>query len=189
MPLQITGKHMDLGEALRTHCTEAFQKLTAKYHMIPTQCTIWFDKQTHHQFVCEISLHLGRGVYIRAHVTTDEPYLSFDRALVRVDEKIARHKERIDDHHKHHDTHKFHKLSAMDAVLDHAWADTRIGERPAILSEHVTEIPVLSVDGAAMQLELTDSHCVIFRHKDHGRTNVLYRRPDGKLSWVDVNAS
>jgi ribosomal subunit interface protein len=189
MKLQITGKHIDLGEPLQVHCQEAIKKIRDKYQIDPTSATVLFLKKEHHQFEVDISLHLERGVYIRVCFQDHDIYQCFNEALSKIQEKIVKHKKRIDDHHKHHDNHTYKKLSAMDATLDATWFGIEGTKPPSIITSKIRDIPALSVSEAAMRLELQEAVFLVFRNKDHGRVNFLCRLPDGHITWIDPQES
>jgi ribosomal subunit interface protein len=186
MQVQISGKKIDLGESLQAHCHKAIEHVAAKFDVRPTHCTVWFSKGEHHQFEVDFSLHLSRGVYIRSHAHAEQAAACFDLALSRAHEKIARHKKRLDDHHKHKDNHGYQKIAAIEGLLQADWSAGKMEEEPVLIEESTRDLQVLSVGDAAMQLELADVPVIVFRNKAHGRTNLLYRKPGGHIGWMDL---
>lgn len=116
MKVQITGKHMELGETLQTYCQEEVEKLVQKFHVAHTHCQILFEKETHHaqKIEVELALHLSHNVSLRSRAQGDHAHTCFDAALVRASEQLVRHKNRVDDHQKHHDNHAYKKLSEIE---------------------------------------------------------------------------
>jgi ribosomal subunit interface protein len=183
MSINITGRHVDMSPAITSYATEAVDALMKKYGMEAVGGEVTFSKPLY-VFEAEVSLHLKRGVYLRASGEGDTAYLAMDQACHKLETKVRKHKKMLDHHHKMRDQH-IEKFSAFDYVLDSQKEQEPSSEHPPIIAESTTDIPTLSVTEAAMRLDLGDLHTVIFKNPKHGGLNVLYRRKDGNIAWVD----
>jgi ribosomal subunit interface protein len=176
---------MDVGDALTTKTREDLGNIFNKYSLKPGETHVWFAKAEHHKFSCEIVCHLERNLYIKVRSTTNDVYVALSDVLHKLDGKIRRHKRRIDDHHKHHDNHKYFKLSAQDYTFHESWETENTTEaHPPTIAEKMTDIPVLSVEGALMRLDLADAPVFFFRRSAEGQINCVYRRGDGNIGWL-----
>ena len=189
MNLQLAGKHVDLGEALQSHCAAAFQNLAEKYNIDPIDVRVLFSKTVVYAFECELSFHLKRGVHVRVHGHSENAYLAFDQAMLKIDEKIRRFKKRLDDHHKHHDTHSI-KMEAPYYTLDSRWDTNLDGDHPPIIAETMMDVPTYTVSEAAMRFDLKEGRrFMLFRNSARQTMNILYRRDDGNIGWIDLKSS
>ena len=186
MRIQISGKQMDIGDALRTHVEDRLGEAVAKYFDRPVDAVVTFCKDRH-QFVADSSVHLATGMTVQATAKADEVYASFEGAVERMEKQLRRYKRRLKDHHRDRQD----PIEAMEAsayvLRGH---DENDGEEPAslqpvIVAEMATRVPSLSVGEAVMQMELAGAQLLVFRNDAHGGVNVVYRRDDGNVGWID----
>lgn len=184
MKLVITGRQIDTGESFRGYVEERLATINEKYGLSPVDAALTLSREAH-LFKSDISLKLGR-MPIRVQGMGDEIYPSVDSALGTLEGRIRRYKRRLQDHHKHHDVH-FPEESAPYYVLNGKDHSTEPQEdlAPAIIAETSRNILTLSVEDAVMRLDLSDEPTYVFRNSKHGRINILYRRSDGNIGWVD----
>jgi ribosomal subunit interface protein len=182
--LPITGKNIQLGDALQTHCRQSIDDFLEKYKLNVIDMHLWFEKTLHHQFACEFLCHLRASVYIVVTGEGDDTYKAFEQALHRLHTKVRRYKERLDDHHKHHDNHKAQKFFATRYTVKPEWEEKAIEDNPPIIAEKMSEIPSLSIRDAVMQLELGEHRFLFFRNKKTDIFNVVYQRDDGNIGWI-----
>lgn len=186
MRYQISGKHIDVGEALQGHVKTELDGVMGKYSQRPTDALVVFSRDAH-SFVCEATVHLSSGLTAQAQGKANDIYAAFDACAERMDKQLRRYKRRLKDHHRER---------ASPVVFDQAPAyilasdeDDAQGEpdslQPMIVAEMETRIPSVSVGEAVMQMELAHSNVLVFRNERHGKINVVYRRDDGNIGWVD----
>ena len=139
----------------------------------------------------EISLHIGRGMVVNAGAALDEAYAAFDAAAERLAKQLRRYKRRLRDHHARLREPSEPVESARDAVLAPVVEEAEEAEEaapggaPAVIAEISTELPRLTVGEAAMRMDLADAPVLLFRNRAHGELNLVYRRTDGNIGWVD----
>jgi len=189
MDVSVKGLNFNVGDALTEHIEASIATLTEKYQINTHDAEIRLEKEPHGFYACEIVLHLGRNTTLAASDTLGEPYASFDSAAEKVGKRMRRYKRRLRDHHRRPDGEV---ISAPTFVIDTTSQvddsddDGAEGsEQPLIIAEMATPIESLTVSEAVMKLELADAPVLTFRNSAHGGVNVIYRRTDGNISWVD----
>ncbi len=185
MNLTVKGKNIDVGEALRTHVAQALDHGIAKYFGNPIEATVTFSKQSH-LFSTDLSVHVGRGILVQAEASADQAYAAFDLAMDHLAKRMRRYKRRLRDHHRT-ETQSF-RASQYILAPESEEAEAAVAngsEAPAVIAEMQTEIPTLTVGEAVMRLDLSDLKAMMFTNRAHGGLNMVYRRNDGNIGWVD----
>jgi ribosomal subunit interface protein len=185
MNLTIKGKNIDVGEALRTHVAQSLDHAIAKYFGNPIEATVTFSKQSH-LFSADIAVHIGRGILVHAEESADQAYAAFDQAVDHLTKRMRRYKRRLRDHHRA-ETQSFRASQYILApeAEEEAEAAVNGNEAPAVIAEMQTEIPTLTVGEAVMRLDLSNLKAMMFLNRAHGGLNMVYRRNDGNIGWVD----
>lgn len=186
MLYQITGKQIDIGDALQSHVKTELGAVVEKYAGRPTDANVIFSKNAH-EFVCEATVHLSTGLTAQAKAHATEIYLAFDKCGEKLEKQLRRYKRRLKDHHSERTQPV--ELSGASSYILAASEDTEETEpeslQPIIIAEMETKIPSISVGEAVMQMELTGSPVLVFRHEGKNGINVVYRRDDGNIGWID----
>lgn len=186
MRYQISGKHIDIGESLTGHVKAEIGEVAAKYAERPTEAHITFSKDAH-EFRCESTIHLSTGLTVAAEGRSTEIYDSFEKCSGKIEKQLRRYKRRLKDHHKDRAT-PVEVIGASAYILaseDVESSSEPESLQPVIVAEMETKIQSLSVGEAVMQMELTDEPVLIFRNEGHKRLNVVYKRKDGNIGWID----
>ena len=192
MPFRVSGKNIDLGEALRTRVNARVAEATAKYFDGGYSGHVTIGKEGF-GFRTECLIHLDSGITLEAEAIAGDAYASADQAALRIEKRLRRYKRRLKDHQMARgDGHAF--ATAIDApsyviAAPEQDSDEEVTEfNPVIIAETTTSLKRLSVSEAVMELDLTGAAVVVFRHAGHGRVNLVYRRPDGHIGWIDPPA-
>lgn len=205
MNVTVTGRHIDVGDALRGHVASEIESIVSKYFDRGLESSVVFDKRGAF-FECEVAVHVGRGIYARGADEADDPYIAFNRAAEHVAKRLRRHKRRLRDHHMN-GSREVETIAAQQYILagDEEAAEEHqavgpadgtptknvpvnapaIDGEPVVVAEMATEIPTLTVGEAVMRLDLEDMPALMFRNVAHGGLNMIYRRPDGNVGWID----
>lgn len=186
MRYQITGKQIDIGTALQTHVEDSLSEIVGKYAGRPTDAAVVFSKSAH-EHVCEATVHLSTGLTAQAKGQAVEIYAAFESAAEKMDKQLRRYKRRLKDHHKERAQPVELSGGASYILASSEGADDAEPAtlQPIIVAEMETKIPSLSVGEAVMQMELAGSPVLVFTNETGGRTNVVYRREDGNIGWID----
>ena len=186
MRYQITGKQIDIGEALQSHVKAELGGVLEKYAGRPTDANIVFSKSGH-EFVCETEVHLSTGLTAQAKGHANEIYAAFDSATEKMDKQLRRYKRRLKDHHRERSQPV--ELSDAGAYIlasnNESEENEPDGVTSMIVAEMETKIPSLSVGEAVMQMEIASAPVLVFRNEGHSGINVVYRREDGNIGWID----
>ena len=186
MQYQISGKQIDIGEALQTHVRDDLGTVVQKYAERPTNAQVIFSKSAH-EYVCEATVHLSTGLTAQAKAHATEIYAAFDACSEKMEKQLRRYKRRLKDHHKERAqpvelSGASSYILASDAGSDESEPESL---QPMIVAEMETKIPSLSVGEAVMQMELAGAPILVFRNEGKNGLNVVYRRDDGNIGWID----
>ncbi|GLT08654.1 ribosome-associated translation inhibitor RaiA [Sulfitobacter sp. PR48] len=186
MRYQISGKQIDIGEALQTHVQEELGAAVGKYAQRPTDAQVIFSKSGH-EFVCEATVHLSTGLTASAKAHSTEIYGAFDACSEKMEKQLRRYKRRLKDHHQ--DRAVPVELFGASSYILASTSDSDAQEpdtlQPMIIAEMQTKIATLSVGEAVMQMELAGAPVLVFRKEGKEGLNVVYRREDGNIGWID----
>lgn len=186
MQVTVTGKQLDVGEALRTHVDASLDAAVGKYFDNSVDTAVVFSREAH-LFRAAITVHVGRGITVRGRGEAAEPYAAFDAATDHVAKRLRRYKRRLRGHRKN-EGGDVEIIEAQQYVLrSEVDGDEEAGDghEHMIVAELISEIPTLTVGEAVMHLDLADSRQLMFRNSAHGGLNLVYRRDDGNIGWID----
>ncbi len=191
MRYQISGKQIDIGAALQSHVQTELTDIFEKYAGRPTDATIVFSRDAY-EFVCEATVHLSTGLTTQARGHSNEIYAAFDACGEKMDKQLRRYKRRLKDHHKER-ANPVELLGASSYILASTTdVETEVAEPetllPVIVAEMETKIPSLSVGEAVMQMEIAGAPVLVFRNEGNKGINVVYRRDDGNIGWIDPSS-
>jgi len=184
MDISIKGKNLDVGEALRGHVETHLSDAVTKYFTRALDANVVFSREGP-GLRADISVHPGpRGMVVQGASESNDAYAAFDGALERIAKQLRRYKRRLNNHHKGHGEEA---LPALRYVIQPEHEDEEIADdaQPAIVAEMPDAIATLAVSEAVMRMDLSDQPVVMFRNSASGRLNVVYRRDDGNIGWID----
>lgn len=186
MRYTISGKQIDVGDALSLHVETELGETVAKYSQRPTEATVTFSRDAH-QYLCDSVVHLSTGLTVQARGAANEIYAAFESCRERMDKQLRRYKRRLKDHHKDRsEPVEFgHAGMYVLAADEDEWESQDSGLQPIIIAEMEARVPTLSVGDAVMQMELAGTPLLVFRNEKHGGVNVVHRRDDGNVGWID----
>ena len=192
MQLIVKGQQIDVGDALREHVRQSLTNVFGKYFGDAIDATVTFSREAH-LLRAALTVHVGRGITAESEATADQPYAAFDIAADRLAKRLRRHKRRLRDHHKQPVGTAPEKVQLADHYVlastpesaDEGAAGTDEDGPPTVVAEMKAEILALTVSEAVMRLDLADRGALMFVNRAHGGLNMVYRRPDGNIGWVD----
>jgi ribosome hibernation promoting factor len=187
MTLRVSGKNLDIGEALRQHVLEKVEAVVARYfsgsvggHVVMTREGSGYRS--------DCTLRLSSGVSLHAEGRAHEPYLCFEQAADKIESRLRRYKTRLKGHSG------LCAANARGKVANYLIESPRQEEEPAggfdpvVVAEGAEDLKSLSVASAVAELDLTGAPVIVFQHAGSGRVNVVYRRRDGAIGWLDPQA-
>ena len=184
MQYQISGIHIDVGDALQTHVKGELNDAITKYAERPTDAQIVFSKSGH-EFVCDAIIHLSTGLTAQAKASKAEIYAAFDACAEKVEKQLRRYKRKLKGHHKdrNQSVEFIDSTSYMDASKE-GQKDSAIFPEPLIIAETNKQFPVFSAKEAAEELEKSKLPFILFKSEEKKGVNILFRREDGNIGWV-----
>jgi len=187
MSIQVTGKNMETGDAFQTYVTDKARAVLDKYIGREISGHIRIEK-IRGQFKTNCSMRLKTGLMLEAQGTAGDPHASADVAMERLEKRVRRYKRRLKDHHHGNTQNDTAFSSANDYVVqmdDEVIEKAEETSEPIIIAESVREVGEHSVSQAVMRLDLTEQPFLVFRNAGTGAINIVYRRDDGHVGWID----
>lgn len=188
MRITVHGKQIETGEALQTRIRERLGASVGKFLDIPGEATVTVSRDGT-GYRTDFLLHLSSGLIAAAHANGHEVYPSVDAAMDRIEKQLRRYKGRLKDHHKRVTQTPMNSEAAQSFVLaaekEDAAEENSSNDQPLIIAETQTRIKTMAVNEAVMQLELMDEPALLFRNGPNGQLNMVYRRSDGNIGWID----
>lgn len=189
MDIRVSGHQIDTGEALQTYVAGRLNAMVEKYFSRALSSQVTFGKGANGAFTSDIVTHVNKGLILKSHGDAHDVHLSFDQAAEKLDKQLRRYKRRIHDRH----TQAAHSLAEEEAAYTVFAAplgavedeDEAAESAPPIIAETTADIPEASVADAVMMLDLRDTGALLFKNAGTGVHNMVYRRRDGSIGWVE----
>ncbi|MDA0230164.1 MAG: ribosome-associated translation inhibitor RaiA [Proteobacteria bacterium] len=196
MQLTVKGRHVRVSDRLREHVRERLDSAISKYFTTAIDAHVVFESGKRN-FETQITVHVGSGITLQGQGEADEIFACFDIAAARVEKRLRRYKRRLRDHHRGRSrsvdvaaVFAQQYVIAAESELEHDDESAEPeGLSPVIVAETSTEIAELTVSEAVMRMDLAELPVLIFFNRSHGAMNVVYRRPDGNIGWIDPQIS
>ncbi len=193
MRIQVAGRQMDVGEALRTRIEDELASGVSKYFNRATDAVVTVAKNGGPGIEVDCTVHLASGISLQVEGQGGDAHSAFDDAMGKLEKRVRRYKRRLRNHHANG---KF-ALPAENATAyvlapfeedSEAGADEASGDQepgPLVIAETTVPVRAMTVSTAVMQLDLSESPVLLFRNAAHGGLNLVYRRADGNVGWID----
>jgi ribosomal subunit interface protein len=186
MQLHISGRHVDLGDSFRAHAEKRLSESVSKYLDRVPNVDVVVGKEAH-QYRVDIHGNTGThsGIVVKSQAHAADVYAAFDEAAEKIGKQLRRYKRRLKGHH-HGEQKTLNVMNARKYVLQPEKLD-ELDEKgaPLVIAEKSMPVETLTVSEAVMKMDLTHLPALMFFNAGHGRLNVVYRREDGNISWVD----
>jgi ribosomal subunit interface protein len=187
MQVQVSGHHLDVGDALRSHVADRLDASVGKYFDKPIDGHVTLTKEGY-EVKADCAVHLNSGMRINTQGRAADPYIAFDEAVERLEKRLRRYKRRLKSH-ANGNKPELPAESFPSFVLDAGDEHEEVADdaQPIIIAEGTTSVPRLSVVDAVMHMDLGNSKFVVFRNGATGGLNLVYRREDGHIGWIDAS--
>jgi ribosomal subunit interface protein len=192
MQVQVTGKHVDVGEALRSRVSDELSSSIGKYFERDGGGADVVVSREGHAFRVDCAVTLATGQQLTTQGLGGDAHLAFDAAILKMQKRIRRYKNRLKDHHpqalaRQAETAAYYVLQSPDVDADDEDAEggAQTFPEPLVIAETETQIGMMTVSMAVMELDLSESQTIVFRNAAHGGLSVVSRRPDGNIGWID----
>lgn len=191
MQVQVTGKHIDVGDALRTRIADDLSNSIGKYFDRGGGADVVVSREGH-SFKVDCAVTLASGQQLTTHGLGGDAHMACDAAIAKMEKRIRRYKQRLKDHHiqalaKQAETAAYFVLQPTDFESeDEGESDGEMSfPEPMVIAETETPVRTMTVSMAVLELDLTEAQTIVFRNAAHGGLSVVYRRPDGNIGWID----
>ncbi len=203
MRVHIVGKGVELSDALKERIAGRVTDSVEKYFHRPGEALVSISRAGRAFFRVDCSLHLPSGAMLNARGEAEDGYAAADEMLDRLDTRLRRYGRRLKDHNAANSRAARYEETGLYVIERTESGDTDTGGHedggedldaangaaPVIIAETTGELQVMPVGGAVQEMDLTDSPFLLFRNAAHGELNVVYRRPDGHIGWIDPKRS
>lgn len=188
MELRVSGKHMEVGDAFRTRIEGRISEAVDKYFDGRGDGHVVVEKAGS-RFTSDITLHLDSGVVLQATGESMEPQSSFEAAAERIDKRLRRYKRRLKSHAEaaHAKKAEAYAYTVLQSVPESEDDEVPEDFAPAVIAETSMKLSTLPVSSAVLQLDLQDNPVYVFRNAATDEVNLVYRRADGNIGWIDPN--
>lgn len=193
MQVQVTGKHVDVGDALRTRVADELSSSIGKYFDRGGGADVVVSREGH-SFKVDCAVTLASGQQLTSHGLGGDAYMAVGAAITKMETRIRRYKRRLKDHH-HQALARQQETAAYFVLQPTDFEDEDEGDgladslgsfpEPMVIAETETPFRTMTVSMAVMQLDLTEAQAIVFRNAAHGGFSVVYRRADGNIGWID----
>lgn len=183
MSLRVSGKNMDVGDALREKAETHIDGAVNKYFDGGYDGHLTLEHEGS-GYRADCVVHLDTGVVLQAHASDSTAISAYETMAGHIEKRLRRYKRKLKNHRRNADPNG---VAAQAYVLQSPDGQDEVDEdfSPPIIAESTSDLRTLSVGEAVMELDLEQSDVVVFRHAGHGGVNVVYRRTDGNIGWVD----
>jgi len=185
MQVSITGRHVELTDALKSYVDDKLQHLKHSFdHVVDVHVVLSVEKIRQR---CEVNMQ-ANGINIHGSHETDDMYASIDGVMDKLNRQLKRYRSKLRNHLSQHGQRKGREIKVSHHVIDLAHEQEEFAEshKPDVLSHEVIQAQLMNVDEAVMQMELAENKSVLmFTNADTNTLNALYRRSDGSLNWLE----
>ena len=190
MDIRVSGHQIETGAALQEHVSDRLTAIVEKYFNRAISSQVTFGKAPANAFSCDIVTHVMHGLFLKAHGVAQDAHQALDQAAEKIDKQLRRYKRRLQDRHEQaqfvaeQEDAAYTILAAPDAESE----EVEVADTPVVIAETTADIPEASVADAVMMLDLRDTNAMLFKNAGTGRHNMVYRRRDGSIGWVEPRA-
>lgn len=186
MDIRVSGHQMDTGEALQAHANERLTAIVDKYFGRALSSQVTFSKAPAAAFRCDIVTHVMQGLVLKGAAVAHDAHLALDQAAGKIDKQLRRYKRRLKGRHEQ----VAHAIKLEEAAYT-VFAEPAEEEEevtvdvPVVIAETRVDVPEATVSDAVMMLDLRNTNALLFKNAGTGKHNMVYRRGDGSIGWVE----
>ena len=185
MDVRVAGHQVDTGETLRAHAQQRVAEITEKYFSRSVGANVTFGRGPNNDFTCDIVAPVVQGVVLKASCSGREPEIAFNGAADRIETQLRRYTNRLKDH-KVDEAAQAYVENAGYTIFSGVGREGDLAQEfPAIVAETRVDIPDSSVSDAVMLMDLRNTPALMFKNSATGEFNMIYRREDGNIGWVE----
>ncbi len=186
MDIRVSGHQINTGEALQMHASERLSTIVDKYFNRALSSSVTFGRAPAGAFRCDIVTHVMQGLVLKGAGTAQDAHIALDQAADKIDKQLRRYKRRLNDRHEQ-TAHAQREEDAAYVIFQEPASDDEevIAEAPVVIAETRVDVPEATVSDAVMMLDLRNTNALLFKNAGTGKYNMVYRRGDGSIGWVE----
>lgn len=185
MDIRVSGHQVETGAALQDHAADRLNGIVEKYFARAISSHVTFGKAGSGAFSCDIVTHVMQGMIVKARAEAHDAHQAFEQASTKIETQVRRYKRRLKDRHEQADHAAREEEAAYTIFAAEEPEKEDVADAPLIIAETKVDIPMCSVADAVMTLDLRDTNALLFKNAGSGRHNMVYRRSDGSIGWVE----
>jgi ribosomal subunit interface protein len=186
MDIRISGHQMDTGIALQEHAADRLGTIVDKYFDRALSSHVTFGKAPAGAFTCDIITHVMQGLILKAQGNAQDAHVALDDAATKIEKQLRRYKRRLTDRHEQADHARGEEEAAYTIfAMEEDEEQEIIADSPLVIAETRVDIPTATVADAVMMMDLRHTTALFFKNAGTGRHNMVYRRADGSIGWVE----
>ncbi|HKP34169.1 MAG TPA: ribosome-associated translation inhibitor RaiA [Sphingomicrobium sp.] len=185
MDVRVAGHQVDTGDTLREHAQRRVAEITEKYFSRSVGANVTFGRGPNNDYTCDIIAPVAQGMVLKASYSGREPEIAFNGAADRIEKQLRRYTNRLKEHKVDGTAQDYIENAAYTVFSGAGREDEKPAEFPAIIAESAVDIPDSSVSDAVMLMDLRNTTALMFRNSATGEFNMIYRRDDGNIGWVE----
>ena len=185
MDVRVAGHQVDTGESLREHAERRMAEITEKYFSRSIGANVTFGRGPNNDYTCDIVAPVTQGVVLKASYSAREAQIAFNGAADRIEKQLRRYTNRLKDHKVDEAAQSYVENAAYTIFSAPSETDGPRGDFPTIVAETSVDIPESSVSDAVMLMDLRNTTALLFKNSATGEFNMIYRREDGNIGWVE----
>jgi len=185
MDIRVSGHQIETGEALQAHAQDRLTAIVDKYFTRALSSTVTFNKAPAGAFRCDIVTHVMQGLLLKGAADAHDAHVALDQAAEKIDKQLRRYKRRLKDRHEQLAHAQREEEAAYTVFVETAPDEEPTVDHPVVIAETKVDVPEASVSDAVMMLDLRNTNALLFKNAGTGRHNMVYRRGDGSIGWVE----
>ena len=185
MDIRISGHQVETGAALQEHASDRLEGIVEKHFDRAISSHVTFGKGGAGAFKCDIVTHVTQGLILKAQGSAHDAHVALDNAATKIEKQLRRYKRRIQDRHQQTDFARAEEEAAYTIFALEEAEEELTSDAPPVIAETSVDIPTCSTADAVMMLDLRDTPVLFFKNAGTERHNMVYRRSDGSIGWVE----
>jgi len=188
MDIRVAGHQVATGESLRSHVSDRLSAMADRYFSRAVAANVTFGRGPYEDFTCDIVAPVNQGVVLKSSNRANDAHVAFDGAADKIEKQLKRYTERLRERRGEGDGAAVEEIAAYTVFAGPTDEQQPIPPSPAIIAETKVDIPEASVSDAVMMLDLRNTNALMFRNPNSGDYNMVYRRDDGTIGWVEPSS-
>jgi ribosomal subunit interface protein len=187
--VRVADHQVETGGSVKEHAIQRIEEITEKYYSRAVGADVTFGKGPYEDYTCDIVAPVTQGVVLKASHRAPTAQVAFECAADKIEKQLRRYTKRLKEHKPGHDVSPLLEANAAYRVFASTSVDEEAPDNPTIVAETRVDIPTANVADAVMMMDLRNTTALMFRNTMSGALNMVYRREDGNIGWVEPNGS